>query len=452
MSSRELQLLSHPNRAGLWSAIIAIALVVVVGGYLVVHRGHAAALQTVLPPAKGLYWGEAVTGGKLSTFQSRETMVGRKMDSWHFFQNFGDTLPTDNMKTAEASGHIVLMNWKPAGYTWKQVANGNADSYIATQADNIKAWGRPVIFNFHHEPENDTASEGSAADFVAAFDHVVTVFRNHGADNVSWAWIMMAGTFHKDIDSWYPGDNYVDWIGVDVYSLWEISNHKSWVSVQDAGDDAYNWATKTKAGAHNKPILYGEWATSEDDNTPGRKAQWITDALTTLKSWPQVKLVEYFDVNGSVITSTQSAQNAFIADGHDPYTNQPHVFGTLGSGGGTPISTPTPTATPTKTPTPTPTPSPTPTLKPTITPTPTTKPTATPTPTTTATTTPSPTPTSTTVLGVRGDVDNDGRVNIVDLSLLTSHWGQTYPPADFNATHAPIGIKDLSILLSHWTG
>lgn len=49
-----------------------------------------------------------------------------------------------------------------------------------------------------------------------------------------------------------------------------------------------------------------------------------------------------------------------------------------------------------------------------------------------------------------GDVNNDGRVNALDLSLLISNDGKNYPAADFN-NDGIVGAADLAILLSKWT-
>lgn len=78
----------------------------------------------------------------------------------------------------------------------------------------------------------------------------------------------------------------------------------------------------------------------------------------------------------------------------------------------------------------------------TATPTPTPTPTATPTPTPTAT--PTPTPTN------PADLNNDGKVNVFDLSILLSHWGGT-GIGDVDGNGA-VNVFDLSRLLSGWTG
>ena len=48
-----------------------------------------------------------------------------------------------------------------------------------------------------------------------------------------------------------------------------------------------------------------------------------------------------------------------------------------------------------------------------------------------------------------GDTNNDGLVNIVDLSTLLSHWNTNFAAADFNAD-STVNIFDLSILLSNY--
>jgi hypothetical protein len=72
--------------------------------------------------------------------------------------------------------------------------------------------------------------------------------------------------------------------------------------------------------------------------------------------------------------------------------------------------------------------------------------TPTPTPTQSASVSPTPTPSPS---GKVGDLNNDGSVNIFDLSILLSAWGTTNPTADLNRD-GTVNIFDLSILLSKW--
>ena len=53
---------------------------------------------------------------------------------------------------------------------------------------------------------------------MAAWRHIVTVFRAQGAHNVIWLWTINADqTGTGAVASWWPGANYVTWVGIDGY-------------------------------------------------------------------------------------------------------------------------------------------------------------------------------------------------------------------------------------------
>ena len=70
-----------------------------------------------------------------------------------------------------------------------------------------------------------------------------------------------------------------------------------------------------------------EFGVQEDPAVPGRKAQWLLDALATAKSWPSLKALIYFDVVKDgfpfVTDSSTSAMNAYRHMAQDPYLSPP---------------------------------------------------------------------------------------------------------------------------------
>jgi len=79
-----------------------------------------------------------------------------------------------------------------------------------------------VVLGFGHEMNASWYPWGykrtPAPTFVAAWRHIVTLFRKEGAENVTWLWTIEAdqpGT--GPIASWWPGAQYVTWIGIDGY-------------------------------------------------------------------------------------------------------------------------------------------------------------------------------------------------------------------------------------------
>jgi hypothetical protein len=72
------------------------------------------------------------------------------------------------------------------------IAAGKYDSYLSKYAATVHAYQHPVILSFGHEMNGPWYSWGhthaSPAAFVAAWRHIVTLFRAQGAQNVTWLW------------------------------------------------------------------------------------------------------------------------------------------------------------------------------------------------------------------------------------------------------------------------
>ena len=72
------------------------------------------------------------------------------------------------------------------------IAAGKYDGYLSAYAEAVRAYRHPVILSFGHEMNGNWYSWGythtSPAVFVAAWRHIVTLFRALGAQNVTWLW------------------------------------------------------------------------------------------------------------------------------------------------------------------------------------------------------------------------------------------------------------------------
>ena len=102
------------------------------------------------------------------------------------------------------------------------IAAGVYDGYLRSYADSVRDFGHPVIIGFGHEMNATWYPWGYGrvppATFVAAWRHVVTLFRGQGAGNVTWLWTLQADTSGTGpVHSWWPGANYVTWVGIDGY-------------------------------------------------------------------------------------------------------------------------------------------------------------------------------------------------------------------------------------------
>ena len=130
--------------------------------------------------------------------------------------------------TAAENGAVPLVQMNPVGVSIPAIAAGKYDGYLSAYAEAVRAYRHPVILSFGHEMNGTWYNWGygktSPTAFVAAWRHIVKLFRALGARNVTWLWTVniVNDTQHGRIPRqlhWWPGSSYVNWVGIDGYYL-----------------------------------------------------------------------------------------------------------------------------------------------------------------------------------------------------------------------------------------
>ncbi len=261
-----------------------------------------------------------------------EAAIGRKLAITRHYARWDVRLPTGPQAWTAMNGRIPLIAWNArlkggAPVIWASIAGGAQDRWIAEQGARLARLGRPVWFSFNHEPEGDP-EKGTAPDYVAAWDHVKSIFDSVGASNLTWVHTLTAATFHGGNGGpgvWTPP--HYDLLGVDGYNRFPCYSRR-WRSFEEIFASAQSFAVSTGAG-----LVVQEVGTLEQTDCgnaagdPDAKARWFTDMAATIKSWPQVKAVEYSHTRTEyrgrpmafwVDTSPQSLAS-YKSVGLDPY-------------------------------------------------------------------------------------------------------------------------------------
>ena len=273
--------------------------------------------------------GAYVTGSaeNLTNLTTLEGKVGQKFAVRNFFQNTSQGFTQVQSAAITDHGAIPLVTlefWNASvstsvmtGGSYKQIANGSMDAYLIKYATNAKNFGKPVWLRPFHEmngnwyPWAGTAAGNTPADFIAAWRHVRTLFKNAGATNVKFVWSPNAdsvpNTTANAIGKYWPGESYVDSIGIDGYNFGTTSS--TWRSFSSVMGPAYKACA---ALSPTKPIFIAETGCG---TVGGDKAAWISNMFKVIPTtYPRIVGVTWFNANKERdwrIESSTASLNAF---------------------------------------------------------------------------------------------------------------------------------------------
>jgi mannan endo-1,4-beta-mannosidase len=177
----------------------------------------------LLPPRK--YFGAALEGAptSLGPVQDFAAKVGKQPNMLEYYAAWGDGFDAEGVRNARAAGALPVMVWEPFKPSIADIANGATDDYTRKFAAAVRGVNLPVAISFGHEMNGHWYPWGTRstapADFVRAWQRVHDIFLDVGATNVIWVWSpnVINPVPKIPLQPLYPGDSYVDWIGVVGY-------------------------------------------------------------------------------------------------------------------------------------------------------------------------------------------------------------------------------------------
>ncbi len=231
-----------------------------------------------------------------------------------------------NAEAITQRGAVPLLSWEPDDYTMqgqpmpryapRRIIEGDHDTYIRAFARQVRAWGKPLYLRFAWEMNGNWYAWGvnsvsnpqnTSADYVAMWRHVHGLFAAEGVTNVRWVWCPNVDNGDTaSIASLYPGDAYVDYVGLDGYNWGTLQNQ--WRTFSQVFAASYAQVTTLT----DKPMMINEVGSHE---APGDKARWITSAfLAELPAqFPRVRVVIWYQENRETDWRYNSSPATFAA-------------------------------------------------------------------------------------------------------------------------------------------
>jgi hypothetical protein len=269
------------------AVVIAAAAVIFAVSRFVSSSRHGAtptSLPSTLASYLGVYEAEA-----LDTYQPIADFtraIGRQPNLVGYYSGWGEPFQTSFAETVRRHGATTILQWDPTLASVSKIAAGGDDGYLRSFADSVREFGHPVIIGFGHEMNAYWYSWGYGhlppSTFVAAWRHIVTLFRAQHADNVTWLWTLQADEAHTGpIASWWPGAQYVTWVGIDGYYYGPSETFFSIFGKTIAQVRAFT----------GRPVLLSEVAVGPDAG----QARKIPDLFAGMREYGTLGLV-WFDI------------------------------------------------------------------------------------------------------------------------------------------------------------
>ncbi|MCZ6673767.1 MAG: glycosyl hydrolase [Verrucomicrobia bacterium] len=213
--------------------------------------------------------------------------------------NTGRGFPAERVENAHAREmtpviSLEISRWgrgNDTGYL-KEVTEGKFDKFFRQWAKDAKACGLAVILRFGFEMNGDWFPWGNQPEsFINAWRRVYNIFKELECNNIQWMFspnvLWAKRTAKKDLYNYYPGDAYVDVIGLDGYNFGDHYDkwHK-WQTYEEVFESSIRACMK-----FNKPLYISEIGCADDL----RKSAWIKDFLGKISKDERIKGFIYFN-------------------------------------------------------------------------------------------------------------------------------------------------------------
>ena len=251
-------------------------------------------------PSNGVYHGAFPDfGGEESNVTPQritdyETLINKRIAWAYFSDNWLDNLsfPYDEVTTIHNAGRVPFIRMMARSdfgefgadpvYTMQRILNGDFDRQLIAWANEAKNIGYPLLVEFGTEvngnwfPWNGEHNGGSTTTnygdttlpdgperFRDAYRHIIDIFNANNVSNITWFFHVDAFRLPDEnwngIENYYPGDSYIDWIGLSAYGP-QLPD-EDFMSFTEIVDHIYPKIINLT----NKPIAILEFAITELD-------------------------------------------------------------------------------------------------------------------------------------------------------------------------------------------
>lgn len=221
-------------------------------------------------------------------------ITGKKLASAFCYVAYGRPFPTRWVERLKAQRVAPQIAWEPNG----GLAAVQDDAYLRRFAQDAGDADCPIFLRYASEMNGDWTAYGTnPLLYRDKWGLVRDVFARY-APNVAMVWCVN-NIPERPIQSFYPGDAYVDWVGVNLYSVPFYDNDPSRPGLFANPADLVRYVYDLYAA--RKPIAICEFGASRVSKVDLHdRSEWAARKIREMyaslpRLYPRVKLIDIFD-------------------------------------------------------------------------------------------------------------------------------------------------------------
>ncbi|NLT95872.1 MAG: hypothetical protein GXW85_10155 [Clostridia bacterium] len=275
----------------------------------IVYEGEKIRLEI---PVNKVLWGRFYPEVPFSDYYyqqmlNTEKSLNHKFEFIMTYKNFPNTgdFPAQAIKRVYDEGRVLMLTLQPftPDLNWiaiPEIVAGVHDAKIREWALGLKNINEPVFVRPFNEMNGDWDPWcawffGKDTDlYIQAWRHFVDIFREVGANNVLFVWNPHDRSYPdfvwNNAHLYYPGDDYVDWVGLTGYNNGTSHPGDVWREFDEIYEPLYFDYLKRYS---DKPFMITEFSSNE---IGGDKAAWLEKGMASLATkYPNIKIATWFD-------------------------------------------------------------------------------------------------------------------------------------------------------------
>lgn len=215
-----------------------------------------------------------------------------------------EVVPVGELENAYAQGKAVELTFQStyddteSGGNLYKILDGEYDDYFKEYAEKLKGFKHPVLFRLNNEMNGDWCEYSSyhfSKDtdiFTESWKHIHDIFEENGVDNVLWVWnphdISFPDFNWNNYLNYYPGDEYVDIVGLTGYNNGTYYPGEVWRDFEEIYDPIYDEYTEI----FQQPLMITEFSAN---SIGGDKIAWINDMFDKMKKYDRIKVAIWWN-------------------------------------------------------------------------------------------------------------------------------------------------------------